>query len=177
MYEPLYARPHCFDAVAPSRRFAEMTTQQVMSQIFTACHDNTPSRNAPPLGRQSRHYYAPLALTGIEPAYLVCEPTSCRFRWQSHVGAGEGAWTPDLMITNQLLYQLSYTSTHAYLKRTIKYLNGIADPLRLISCFVHSNILLFTYLSPKVSYIDPWWCRCSGRITQHWTHGDLFLLR
>ena len=122
-------------------------------------------------------YYAPLALTGIEPAYLVCEPTSCRFRWQSHVGAGEGAWTPDLMITNQLLYQLSYTSTHAYLKRTIKYLNGIADPLRLISCFVHSNILLFTYLSPKVSYIDPWWCRCSGRITQHWTHGDLFLLR
>ena len=25
-------------------------------------------------------------------------------------GAGEGTWTPDLLITNQLLYQLSYTS-------------------------------------------------------------------
>ena len=26
-------------------------------------------------------------------------------------GAGEGTRTPDLLITNQLLYQLSYTST------------------------------------------------------------------
>ena len=33
-------------------------------------------------------------------------------------GAGERIWTADLMITNQLLYQLSYTGLSDYLKQS-----------------------------------------------------------
>ena len=32
----------------------------------------------------------------------------------SHIGAGGRTWTPDLLITNQLLYQLSYTSKFSF---------------------------------------------------------------
>ena len=45
----------------------------------------------------------------------------------SEVGAGGRIRTPDLLITNQLLYQLSYTSTQhtSHLQRKLLYQEGM----------------------------------------------------
>ena len=49
---------------------------------------------------------APFGRSGIPPYYLVVSAVKTG-------GAGRRTRTPDLLITNQLLYQLSYTSTSA----------------------------------------------------------------
>ena len=40
-------------------------------------------------------------------------------------GAGGRIRTPDLLITNQLLYQLSYTSKHQFQQQDLYYQKGL----------------------------------------------------
>ena len=68
--------------------------------------------------RQSQQIYSlsPLATWVLLPMKL-----------SSEVGAGGRIRTPDLLITNQLLYQLSYTSTQhtSHLQRKLLYQEGM----------------------------------------------------
>ena len=40
----------------------------------------------------------------------ICSSLLCLYEASLRIGAGEGIRTPDLLITNQLLYRLSYAS-------------------------------------------------------------------
>lgn len=61
----------------------------------------------------SRQIYSliPLANSGTPPSQALYAPVT------SKSGAGGRNRTPDLLITSQLLYQLSYASSHSPLQR------------------------------------------------------------
>ncbi len=53
-------------------------------------------------------------VTGFEPAtFWSRTKRATKLRYTSMHGANEGTRTPDLLITNQLLYRLSYIGTSA----------------------------------------------------------------
>ena len=53
-------------------------------------------------------------VTGFEPAtFWSRTKRATKLRYTSMTGANEGTRTPDLLITNQLLYRLSYIGTSA----------------------------------------------------------------
>ena len=72
-------------------------------------------------------------------------------------GAGGRTWTPDLLITNQLLYQLSYTSK---LKITLVEATGL-EPAASWSQTEHSSKLSY---APKKQGNFFWFCTKSTKI-------------
>ena len=67
-------------------------------------------KNRNPFG--FRHFL--VEVTGFEPAtFWSRTKRATKLRYTSKDGANEGTRTPDLLITNQLLYRLSYIGTSA----------------------------------------------------------------
>ena len=67
-------------------------------------------------------------VTGFEPAtFWSRTKRATKLRYTSMTGANEGTRTPGLLITNQLLYQLSYIGMSAR--------NIIANPCRFVQPF------------------------------------------
>ena len=79
-------------------------------------------------------------VTGFEPAtFWSRTKRATKLRYTSKYGANEGTRTPDLLITNQLLYQLSYIGTSvpnsiaedsAVVQQFLKKRLGIAEKIR-----------------------------------------------
>ena len=56
-----------------------------------------------------------VGVAGLEPtAFWSRTKRATKLRYTSEYGANEGTRTPDLLITNQLLYQLSYIGTFPF---------------------------------------------------------------
>ena len=72
---------------------------------------------------ERQRIYSPPHLAALEPArYVFLNPMVC-----SVDGAREGTRTPDQLITNQLLYQLSYSGLYRLEKLILTYLPGKVD--------------------------------------------------
>ena len=114
---------------------------------------------------------APFGHSGILP-----------YEWKQNNGAGGRTRTPDLLITNQLLYQLSYTSLYCLICRTddIYY---IISPSTCQAFFILFSFFLIKWsrrqdlnlrhLGPKPSTLPNWvtprsW-RCTrwGKVSSH----------
>ena len=69
------------------------------------------------------------------------------------IGAGGRTRTPDLLITNQLLYQLSYTSI---LMCSVERLTTISQKNRFVKSFfeIFQNIFLFVFLFHFTENLD-----------------------
>ncbi len=91
------------------------STTELLPHFLTSCNEARSKLVArggfeppKPLGRQ---IYSLLHLTALQPRLRHHNQTvGGRAVRASDLGAGEGIRTPDLLITNQLLYQLSYAS-------------------------------------------------------------------
>ena len=74
-----------------------------------------------------------------------------------YYGAGERTWTPDLLITNQLLYQLSYTSTSRRQDSNLRHLGP--KPSTLPNWVTPRNIyfmsVLFRSLNWQLNHYTP----------------------
>ena len=73
-------------------------------------------------------------------------------------GAGGRTWTPDLLITNQLLYQLSYTSLCSFLSNLSSKLLTLHYYTTIIICCQEKieNILIFVCLWEKFVQLCLW---------------------
>ena len=73
-------------------------------------------------------------------------------------GAGGRTWTPDLLITNQLLYQLSYTSLCSFLSNLSSKLLMLHYYTTIIICCQEKieNILIFVCLWEKFVQLCLW---------------------
>ena len=78
------------------------------------------------------------------PPLATREHSHIKFQLFLKAGAGGRTRTPDLLITNQLLYQLSYTSafSHAFFKR----LNNITQQKANVKHFFEKNNLFYQIL-------------------------------
>ena len=114
-----------FDSVKKSK----MSQMHLRKNLAVFCP--LKPRKAPKIGalREVHLFCSPILVdaNGLEP------PTSCvwsrrsnQLSYASENGADEGTWTPDLLITNQLLYQLSHISKLTLQLRT----NGIIPHFR-----------------------------------------------
>ena len=73
-------------------------------------------------------------------------------------GAGGGAWTPDLLITNQLLYQLSYTSSNFFQRfyyimfnksLSIEILKNLSYKYFVLNFIIYDKVIKFYYKNKK----------------------------
>ena len=108
---PPQTRAQCYKKRKPAER--ELLTAGVVGESgFEPLKSSTTDLQSAPFGHSGTLPYKPL------PVWLGM---SMRLRLSAS-GAGERTRTPDLLITNQLLYQLSYTSTGAAFWRQEKQL-------------------------------------------------------
>ena len=77
--------------------------------------------------------------------YLILNWKGKRYKLKWNVKAGDRNWTRDLLITNQLLYQLSYASIKQTLNITfilsfVNPLRGLKEILLLVSGYLEDGI-------------------------------------